>query len=328
MKRIIAVISGLLIISGFWYLSALEVKTNAISAESNSSYVNVTGDTMTGNLSIPALTLSNTITGNYADNTGLAADTQLYSLISEMNMPLTSGIEVSNILGRVRWKHGGNSNAILNGVEGVCSSTTTDESITCRGGSFRTYTATGGTIRTSIGADISARAGIPLATDIVAESGTAFVGARIWMAPGFTGGSIANVNNFHGLWIYNEHDTNAVTNAIFISDAGGGFTKDLTLQHGESIDNATDGTISVTAPISTFSGTISAIGGVSSSTSSTSGYSMRLRGAVTDMTQSTHSVNAGDLWVTTGSFALVLTTTTVGENSVVCDPSCYVTVGP
>lgn len=194
-----------------------------------------------------SITVSDKISGNYADTSGFASDTQIYSLISEMDAPLTSGVEISNLLGRIRWKHGGNSNAILNGVEGVCSSTVTDESITCRGGSFRTYTGTGGTIRTSVGADISARAGSPGASDIVAESGTGFIGARIYMAPGFTPGSISNVNNFHGLWIYNEHATNAVTNGIYLSHAGGGFTHDIVLQNGESINNNVAGTMVLTA---------------------------------------------------------------------------------
>lgn len=36
---------GVLILAGVWYLSALEVKTNAVSADSDSRYMNITGET-------------------------------------------------------------------------------------------------------------------------------------------------------------------------------------------------------------------------------------------------------------------------------------------
>lgn len=69
-------------------------------------------------------------------------------------------------------------------------------------------------------------------------------------------------------------------------------------------------------------------GSVAVSTSATSGYSLRLRGAVVDMSESTHTVTAGDIWVDVTNWAIILTTTTVGENETTCDPTCYVTVGP
>jgi len=122
----------------------------------------------------------------------------------------------------------------INGIEGVARSRGADEAGTFRGGLFRTYidpTFTA-TARTSVGLEASARAG----TGTVAEAGTAFVGARIWMAPDFTGGSLGNINNFHGLWVYNEHATNAVTNAIFVSDAGGGYTNGLNF-NGATLTN-------------------------------------------------------------------------------------------
>ncbi len=106
----------------------------------------------------------------------------------------------------------------VTGIEGVAGSYIADEAITFRGGYFRTYINADATstMRTAVGCEISARASYSGGTQCVAEGGTAFVGARIWMAPYFTSGSIGNVNNFHGLWIVNEAPGKFVTNAIKI----------------------------------------------------------------------------------------------------------------
>ena len=89
-------------------------------------------------------------------------------------------------------------------------------------------------------------ASVRTAANNAAESGTAFIGSRIWMAPYFTAGTVGNVNNFWGLWIYGEHTTQRNADAaIKISTAGGGFTDDIILQNGEGITNVPDGTITI-----------------------------------------------------------------------------------
>lgn len=125
-----------------------------------------------------------------------------------------------------------NPTAEVTGIEGVAGSKINDEALTFRGGYFRTYIDTDAeptaTMRTAIGCEISARAAyLGAATLVTAEGpGTAFIGARIWMAPYFTDASIGNVNNFHALWILNEADGKTVTNAIKIDSStyGGGFS--------------------------------------------------------------------------------------------------------
>lgn len=120
----------------------------------------------------------------------------------------------------------------VTGVEGVVGSYIADEAITARGGHFRTYIDANATytLRTSVGCEMSARASYAGGTECAAEAGTAFVGARVWMAPYFSAATVDNVNNFWGLWIYGEHATQRNADAaIFISDAGGGFTDYLRL---------------------------------------------------------------------------------------------------
>ena len=126
---------------------------------------------------------------------------------------------------------GSNGVYTINALEGVARSSYADEAGTFRGVYGRTYTNADATstMRTAIGGEFSARASYSGGTEAVAEGGTAFVGSRIWMAPYFTAGSLSNINNFHGLWLYNEHTSNSVTNAIFVDDAGGtgGWTNGL-----------------------------------------------------------------------------------------------------
>jgi hypothetical protein len=120
-----------------------------------------------------------------------------------------------------------NPTAEVTGIEGVAAAYVSDEALTYRGGHFRTYINADATstMRTNIGLEASARGSYAGGTACVAEVGTAFVGERIWMAPYFTAGSVGNINNFWGLWIYGEHSSQRNADAaIYISDAGGGFT--------------------------------------------------------------------------------------------------------
>lgn len=185
------------------------------------------------------LDMSTTISSTLSDGTRYIKN------ILTINAAQTASSDgIAAIYGRTNWNFGDNSNALLHGVEGVAGSNAADESITLRGGYFRTYVQAnadyaGSTARTSIGADISARAGYAGGNAVAPDAGTAFVGARIWMAPYFAS-DYANINNFHGLWIYNEHTTQAVTNGIKIESAGGGFTNDLFLQQGAVIQDGAD----------------------------------------------------------------------------------------
>lgn len=152
----------------------------------------------------------------------------------------------------------GGSNGVftVNGLEGVVRSRFADEAMTARGVYGRVYIDpdSTATIRTGIGGEFSARASYSGGTTIAAENGTAFVGARIWMAPYFSAGTVNNVNNFWGLWIYGEHASQRNADAaIAIEDAGGGWTYGVDMvdalisiaeirgQNAETIDNATDG---------------------------------------------------------------------------------------
>jgi hypothetical protein len=117
----------------------------------------------------------------------------------------------------------------VTGIEGVVGwyCNPTDNSTTIRGGHFRNYITAGSRVRTAVGADISSRAGL-VAEDCVADAGTGFFGARIYMAPYFTAASVGNVNNFWGLWIFGEHTAQRNADAaIFISDAGGGWAEGI-----------------------------------------------------------------------------------------------------
>jgi hypothetical protein len=87
------------------------------------------------------------------------------------------------------------------------------------------------------------------------------------MAPYFSTSTVGNVNNFHGLWIYNEHPTIPVTNGIKIESAGGGFTNDITLQSGNTIRNTTAGSTYLSGNLYTTVSTATnagALGGVAS----------------------------------------------------------------
>lgn len=117
--------------------------------------------------------------------------------------------------------------AVLTGIEAVARARASGRNLTIRGANIRTYIddTLGGTAITSVGVDASARA----SGAVVASPGTAFVGVRAYMAPGFTPGTIANLNNSHAFWAYNEHATNPITNILYGSDGGGGFTNGINL---------------------------------------------------------------------------------------------------
>lgn len=153
----------------------------------------------------------------------------------------------------------GGSNGVftVNGLEGVVRSRFEDEAMTARGVHGRIYIDpdSSATLRTGIGGEFSARASYSGGTAIAAENGTAFVGARIYMAPYFSGGTVGNLDNFWGVWIFGEHASQRNADAaICIEDAGGGWTYGVDMvdalistaeirgQNAETIDNAVDGT--------------------------------------------------------------------------------------
>lgn len=174
--------------------------------------------------------LQGSIAADVAPSTEAADGTRYWEyVVTASDEPATSG-EVNAAYYEYTVTGGANNTFTLNALEGVARSAFADEAGTMRGVYGRFYIVPGAsnTLRTGIGGEFSARAGFS-GNEITAESGTAFVGSRIWMAPYFTGGSLSNVNNHHGLWLYNEHPTNAVTNAIYVDNigAGGGWTNGL-----------------------------------------------------------------------------------------------------
>lgn len=245
-------------------VGAFSVNTDKLSVAAATGVITLANGETIGNTANGTIALG----GNYAgggtllgstitENTAAADTTRYNSFVVNASTDPASSAEVSGVYGAYNWSAGTTGSFIANGVEGVARSTGADEAGTFRGGLFRTYT-NGGTMRTAVGLEASART----AAATVAETGTAFVGARIWMAPNFTGGSVGNVNNFHGLWIYNETTDQKVTNAIKINDAGGtgGWTNglnlggatigtaDIVLSNGETIDNTSNDVVKITSP--------------------------------------------------------------------------------
>jgi len=220
-----------------------------------------------GQLSLNGLTIfGDKINADYTEATNAANETRYYDFLVDVQADPANKAEISAGYFRANKTAGSNGEYIINGLEGAVGSSYADEAGTFRGVYGRTYTSAGATatMRTAIGGEFSARAGYNTGTDCVAENGTAFVGARIWMAPYFTSGSLSNINNFHGLWLYNEHTSNTVTNAIFVDDAGstGGWTNginfngatigtaEIVFSQGEYIENiTTDGELHISASI-------------------------------------------------------------------------------
>jgi len=116
--------------------------------------------------------------------------------------------------------------AVITAFEAVARARGKGRELTIRGANIRTYideTYANATAITSVGVDASVRA----SGAVVPDPGTAFVGVRAYMAPGFT--AMTNVTNNHAFWAYNEHATNAITNVLYASDGGGGFDYGLNL---------------------------------------------------------------------------------------------------
>ena len=157
----------------------------------------------------------------------------------------------------------GNPACEVIGVQGSVGAYAADEAISFRGGYFTTYVNADATstMRTNIGCEISARASYNGGTECVAENGTAFVGARIWMAPYFTSGSIGNINNFHALWIINEAPSKIITNAIKIdaSTYQGGFNYAIYADDGKayfSLDGSTGSSFAAGGSVTTSGDTL------------------------------------------------------------------------
>ena len=138
--------------------------------------------------------------------------------------------------------------SVVTGLEAVARSRGAGAELTVRGANIRTYVddSLGGTAITSVGIDGSVRT----SGAVVAAAGTAFVGIRSYMAPGFTPGTLANVTNNHAFWGYNESATQAITNGFYLSDGGGGFTYGINFS-GTTIGTGDikfhDGTVQSTA---------------------------------------------------------------------------------
>jgi GH24 family phage-related lysozyme (muramidase) len=210
-------------------------------------------------------TIAKLVDLDIVETSAAATETRYFDvLVDGQTDPAASG-EVNAGYFAYNKTDGSNGVYTINALEGVARSSYADEAGTFRGVYGRIYINADATstMRTGIGGEFSARAGYNGGTAVVAENGTAFVGARIWMAPYFSAGSLGNINNFHGLWLYNENNTNTVTNAIYVDDVGGtgGWTNGINFSgavigtaefvgsNGETIDNVSDGIIKVSGSI-------------------------------------------------------------------------------
>jgi len=258
-----------------------------VSGDNNFWWDNVTKRLGIGtNLPAFSIDLVGNMRGVYTEAAAAADGTRYFQYTINSSSDPAATAEVTSLYGAYNWSAGTNGAFIVNGLEGVVRSRANDEAGTFRGGLFRTYIDTdtdpNASMRTAIGAEISARAARLGGVDATAEPGTAFVGARIWMAPYFTAGSLGNINNFWGLWIYGEHATRRnADSAIKISTAGGGFTDDIILQSGSRIYDSAAGIH--------FRGNIAEINGAT--------YTWPVANAVGDL----HNDGAGNLTWTGGS---------------------------
>jgi hypothetical protein len=248
----------------FSYMKNYTVGANVTIVFTGDGYITNTGYTATVNGAIEGpnvqftdgtVTYSATSLGNYnpvwaggkrgteisiTESGNAVADHRYFDHLVTMSADPAGSAEVTGFRSRLDKSGGSNGVYTLNGFEGVAGSSYADEAGTFRGVYGRTYTSAGTTasMRTAIGGEFSARASYAGGTACVAENGTAFVGTRIWMAPYFSSGSVGNINNFWGLWIYGEHASQRNADAaIKISDAGGGFTDDIIMQSGAAIRN-------------------------------------------------------------------------------------------
>ena len=196
------------------------------------------------------------------ETSSVANETRYFDVLTDIQTDPVAYGELSAGYFRANKTNGSNGVYTINGLEGVAGSSYADEAGTFRGVYGRTYTSAGATatMRTAIGGEFSARAGYSGGTDCVAETGTAFTGARIWMAPYFSAASLSNINNFHGLWLYNEHTSNPVTNGIYLDNVPGTggwnyginfsnsliHTADILFQNGATIDNNNSNNLTIT----------------------------------------------------------------------------------
>lgn len=174
----------------------------------------VSGTSVTGNVGIGTRTptfkldVVGNMRGVYTEVAPAVDGTRYFQYTANSSSDPAATAEVTSLYGSYNWTAGTNGVFIANGVEGVVRSRANDEAGTFRGGYFRTYIDTdtdpNASMRTSVGAEISARASHSGGPEAIAEPGTAFIGSRIWMAPYFTDASIPNINNSHALWILNE----------------------------------------------------------------------------------------------------------------------------
>ncbi len=156
--------------------------------------------------------------------------------------PTTSSAEWTGLYSTMTYTAGTNGAFTLNGIEGVARPNSASLGGTYIGGKFRTY-ASGANYKVTsmIGSVNSVRSVDPWNP----KYGTACVGAQIWMAihPATAAMGQDSINNYHGLWIYDENTAGlATTNAIKIGTAGARFKYDLALQDGQTITDTTGGT--------------------------------------------------------------------------------------
>lgn len=262
----------LLLFFCFWSVSSFAAyKTDYLTVTENAK---VYKKASIGKTVTPSVTLD--VSGNvkidYTENIATADGTHYFDITVTGAKDPAGSAEVSGLYSAYNWTSGTNGAFVANAIEGVARSRSTDEAGTFRGILGRVYvdpSVTGSaTARTAVGIEASARASYSGGAEMVAESGTAFVGQRIWMAPYFSSDSVDNINNFWGLWIYGEHPTSRNADAaIKISDAGGGFRDDIILQSGDGITNAVAGTITTNAILTVPTVNATSLGGTLSTAS-------------------------------------------------------------
>jgi len=254
-----------------------------------------------------------TIDANYYEGSAATNETRYFDFTVEDSTDPAGSAEISAGYFAYNKVDGSNGVYTVNGLEGVARSSYADEAGTFRGVYGRTYTSAGATatMRTAIGGEFSARAGYSGGTDCVVDgppAGTAFVGARIWMAPYFTSGSLQYINNFWGLWIYGEHATQRNADAaIKIEDAGGGFTDDIIMQGGAALRNTGDDTLHITETAINLIGNVE-ISGITTLDSVVSIGGWGYTGEHIDIPEASSNTNAG-----LGLYSMVNYSVTAGK---------------
>ncbi len=191
--------------------------------------------------------------------TSASADGDAVFMFTSTGMATGNAGQITSLRGVYNWYGGDNATFTAEGVEGVVRARAVDVNMTGRGVSGRIYAGTGFTMHTGIGGEFAYR----IEDSNHPTYGSSYAAIRGWMYPGWQTNASTNVVNNYGLWLYNEHATNAVTNAIKIDKVagGGGFTKDISLQNGATIDNSTLAMITLSTN-TTVSGNLTATGNV------------------------------------------------------------------